>query len=1332
MFRLGEKILLWALCAFFVCLRVLHAQPVTYTIEDGLPNRDVTSTIEDHEGFLWVATANGLARFDGNEFILLENVGKDSANLLNPNITALAKTPKGQLCIGTLKGLALLSPDRTKLWYPIPDTSPIARKQILSIAVFDDQHIAFATFYGLYILSKGKVQTVATFSPKIDGPNRTTLHTIDSNRILAFHIKSLGAGTDFFVVNRSGEALQRNTVNASCLGATLGLDNRVYTAFVLSGPNQANKIAIEAYSLEGEPLGHWQMEPSFPLPIVDQFSIFSRSGHLWITRSGTPLIQFDHEKGDFSLSVGEEIVKKIPPVTSNFSNIHSDTHENLWVSTNGGLIGLSLKQDRFHVLKPGHLPKDEVYSTRLIYALDEKHLFISKWGNSFLMNVEDQEFTPYNPLKSDGTPLNIRCILPFGSDSLLVGTEWTSLFWLKPGSTALEPALIDSSNQIYRSVMSLVRDKEGKVWGGGIGGLFWFDPKEKIIHELKNQGFEIGQGGVYELSYDPERNLIWAASDKGLVKFEIESGQFKIYDLRLGSDVMSSSKSTCLILKEDLLWVGTWGNGLVRFDRSTEEITHFTTQNGLCHNLIYSMLEDDRGRIWLGTANGLSAFDPSSEDFTSYFKEDGIAHNEFNTGSVYKDPEGTLYMGGINGISSFKPDQVLGEKEHSEIRLTQIIQHNGKTNTEQKTTFDIQQLKALTINPHDRYFTVFFSHKDLLYPSKTYEYQLKGLTDNWSFLGSSKKIRFAGLPAGNYTLSIRSTDDTKGENILSLPITVLAPWYERWWAITLFTLSGLALIFLFFSLRFRQLKTVNQLKLERLRVEKQEELDQLKSDFFANISHEFRTPLTLILGPLEKRLSGQAPERDKRDFGMMRRNANRLLSLINQLLDLSKLDSGKMSFRPVLKDLAAHLRLLCSNFENQAALRNIDFHLTLEEEELLTAYDVDQMEKIMNNLLSNAFKFCGEGGRVEVVCRQPDAQSIRISVANTGEEIPAHILPDLFKRFYRQEQDMAQGTGIGLALTKEFVELHQGIIKASSEGGLTTFTIDLPVHVQEGADTSETRSFAGPSSPLTTYTETASPREGDDQQKKEDLPLVLVVDDNADLRAFLSDILTPHYQVLQAKNGLEGWDQARERIPDLVVSDLMMPGMDGKQLCHKLKTDALTSHIPVILLTAKATQESKLEGLEKGADDYLMKPFSGPELLIRVKNLIRLRQLLREKYSGQKLVEIGQKQPADLEDEFMQKVIKVMEAQAHEEDFTVNVLYEKLFLSPRQVQRKLKALTNQTPSNFIRKYRLQKAYEKILRKEGTISEIATSVGISNLTYFGRSFKQEFGVSPSEL
>lgn len=1319
-----------ALLLLLACNPTVYAQLRIFTNDDGLPNRYVSQTLEDHEGFLWVATDNGLARFDGNEFTTLKNVGKDSVNLASRHITALAKAPDGRLVIGTTKGLAILSANRSKLWYPIPENHPAAAQHIVSIAVFGNGNIAFSTTKAhTYVLSKQQELKQLLLPDKALAIG-DKLSYIDSNRVLLIHRYS--PIKEFLVFNSSGEVIQKNRATYRYTDGVVGPDKRVYFTFDHVVTSTEWEFWIEAYSLTGERIKRWKLEGDLPIMggSTLQDVIFSTGNYLWLNHVGTVNVRFDPSTGDFSFLEGNEIAKNLSLASTNFTHVLEDSNENLWFSSNGGLYVIGQKQKGFKVLKPEYIPKDKNFSTRIIYPWDDQHFLISRYAQSLLLNKKTHEFTPFEHRATGHTAVSIRSILSFGTDSLLIGTELLSMYWLKEGRKVIENALLDS--EPIKPISTMVNDRQGRIWVGGYSGFNQYDPKSKRllnVPEFVNNASSARR--IHELQYDPEMGLIWAASDKGLIAFDPETRQYQTYDLLAENSSLDNVISTCMVIKNEVIWIGTKESGLIKFDRATKKTTHYTTQNGLCNNLVYSILEDTKGRFWLGTANGLSVFDPGIEKFTNFYEKDGIAHNEFNTGSTYRSPNGELYMGGINGITMFDPEEVMAHKKPPRLRLCRIVRHDGASNREMETTHAIGKVKKLTIYPNDRYFSVFFSPEDLVNQARNFEYRLDGLESNWNYLDDRRDIRFAGLAAGDYTLVIREAGVTDDQiTNLILPIEVLAPWYKRWWAQTAFISFALALLLLFFSLRIKQLRTTNQLKLEQIKVEKKEELDKLKSDFFANISHEFRTPLTLILGPLEDNKDGSIGEKQQK---MMRRNANQLLSLINQLLDLSKLDSGNMKFQPVTKDLAAHLRLITSNFESLFTSRNIDLQPIIPEQELLASYDMDYMEKIMNNLLSNAFKFCTQGGRVEVICRKTDDQTAQIVVANTGKEIPPHILSELFGRFHQQDKDIGQGTGIGLALTKELVEQHNGSIRAKSEDGIISFIVELPLNAnQEDSEAFNAGSFATPPFSPAPMVEKEPVGEPEDAPANEDAPLILVVDDNADLREFLTDILKSDYQVIRANDGVDGLNKAMERIPDLVISDLMMPEMDGHELCHRIKTNELTSHIPVILLTAKASQDSKLEGLTRGADDYLNKPFDRSELLIRVKNLIKLRRLLQEKYSGEKLVKINQKPSLDLDDEFMQKVIKVIDEHIEEEDFNVDMFCQALFLSPRQVQRKLKALTDQTPVSFIRQYRLQKAFEKIQKGEGTITEVAISVGMPNLSHFGKAFRKEFGVAPSEV
>ncbi|MCZ6817899.1 MAG: ATP-binding protein, partial [Calditrichaeota bacterium] len=659
-----------------------------------------------------------------------------------------------------------------------------------------------------------------------------------------------------------------------------------------------------------------------------------------------------------------------------------------------------------------------------------------------------------------------------------------------------------------------------------------------------------------------------------------------------------------------------------------------------------------------------------------------------------------------------------------------------------------------------------------------YQVKLYGFDADWSNWSNEKKKDYTSLPAGDYTFRVRAKnvyEHLSREGIFSF--TILPPWYQTWWAFISYTFFAGIVMFAIVKSRVRHFENktreLESIVAERTGVireqaEKLLELNEMKSRFFANISHEFRTPLTLILGPLEERIARAKKKADKEEFSMMHRSGQRLLRLINELLDLSSLESGKMKLKASRGDFVTFLKGIVMSFaslaqQNKITLkREIPRHL--ESAEFSDIYfDPDKIEKIFSNLLSNAFKFTPEGGQVSVTVNSENRTSkieneprkiVEIQVIDTGIGIPADRLPHIFDRFYQVDGTSTkeqEGTGIGLALTKELVVLHHGSLNVESEEGHgTTFIVLLPVgkkHLNKeeiAADTSDIRasessiqhqepSIKNQESSIE-HQESSIKNPGTSIQKpvssSEDI--ILIVDDHPDVCNYIRKQLETNYQIIEAQDGQQGVDTAIKTIPDLVISDVMMPKLDGNQLCEALKTNVKTSHIPIILLTAKAGEEDKLAGLKTGADDYLTKPFSAKELQVRVRNLIAQRRKLRARFVREGILQPREVAVTSMDEEFLHRLMNEIEEQLAEEDFGVEQLSLKVNMSARQLHRKVHALTARSPVELIRTVRLQRARQLLEQKTGSISEIAYQVGFSNLSYFARMFKEAFGKLPSEI
>jgi signal transduction histidine kinase/DNA-binding response OmpR family regulator len=916
---------------------------------------------------------------------------------------------------------------------------------------------------------------------------------------------------------------------------------------------------------------------------------------------------------------------------------------------------------------------------------------------------------------------------------------------------------------------------------------------------------------------EDKSGVLWVGTGNGLNQFDREKEQFIRHPFDPGnpknSDISISS------IHEDWkgrLWVGTMSHGLHFFDRKTGSFSSVAKMDGLPSNQINGILEDNSENLWLHTENGIAKYNPDTKNIKVYDEKDGlrIGRNIFK--AFCKNDNGEMYFGGTNGFVRFHPDKLRDNPHIPRVAITdfKIGYQTVAIGVDSPLKKSITVTDSITLSYSENDLSFEFAALDYTAPDKNqYAYIMEGFDRDWINSGTRRFANYTNLSPGEYTFRVKGSnnDGIWNEEGASLRIIINPPWWKTWWAYTLYGILLLAAFFSFRRYEINRQRLKHELELEHLYAEKEhleaekvKELDRLKSRFFANISHEFRTPMTLILGPLERLISQTADEKLHDTFLLMQRNGQRLLRLINQLLDLSKLEAGKMAMQAAPYDLEEVLKPLVMAFESLAGLREIELHFVPPPEPVILYLDRDKFEKIMTNLLFNAFKFTPEGESVIVDCEFPkgaggiadssiadmgfpegtgrnadlkdqseirDPKSkisnfVKITVRDTGIGIPPNQLPHIFDRFYQAsnfsygetlQATSQQGSGIGLALTRELVELHKGKIAVESEVGEgTTFTVHLPLgkeHLQKEeiverkARSEERDAMSMSSDQLSAISDQEmlnieGEQAGIDQSPNRPIPKspnpqitqspnILIVEDNPDMHAYIRDHLKNNYRVIEAENGVEGFKKAAKEMPDLIISDVMMPQMDGFELCAKLKTDERTSHIPVILLTARASWESKIEGLETGADAYLTKPFDAKELQIRIKNLIGQRRKLRERFSKEITLQPKDITVTSADEKFLMKIMDVIEAHLSDPDFRVEYLSKEVAISRAHLHRKLQALTDLSPVEFIRLMRMKRAAKLLEHHVGNISEIAYEVGFKNPAYFAECFRKQFGISPSK-
>lgn len=891
--------------------------------------------------------------------------------------------------------------------------------------------------------------------------------------------------------------------------------------------------------------------------------------------------------------------------------------------------------------------------------------------------------------------------------------------------------------------MCIDQSADGMLWIGGSiglkGAIGRLDPKtgqfQYYTRNVLQPKSEAGLAPKRTLSHflildilASRTGAIWIATARGLNRLNPATGTFTYYQAGQNYSPGKLTDNWVRALYEDgrgMLWIGTNHGGLNLFDPRTARFSYFTTKDGLPSNQVVSIAPDNLGNLWLGTGHGISRFNPSTRNFRNFDAADGLPDNEFNLGSVHS-ANGRLLFGSINGAVGFHASQIKENTVLPKVYLTGL--------TVQQERRPVPQ-GALEL-PHEGN-SISFEFVALNYdaPEKNqYAFQLVGLDRDWIYCGTQRFARYTNLQPGTYTFRVKASnnDGLWNQTGASLQVIILPPWWETRWAYAGYAAILCMLVWLARRNLINRERLRSELKLERLTAEKIQELDALKSDFFANLSHEFRTPLSLIKAANDSLHQQLGKDIHKAHYQLIEQQAGYLLNMVNQLLDLSRLESGKLALAPQPVDLSSFLLQLSRSFVPLFESRNLTFRYTVPMQTLWVNVDQDKLSGIISNLLTNAAKFTPNGGQVQfsaiVGDRQSDRIALRFVVQDTGIGIPDNQLPHIFDRFYQADGSATrsyEGTGIGLALVKELVALHEGVIDVESEFGKgTTFTVQLAFA------STQPNHQADPTIPSAAYLAYAQPVQYSRPQSAAQKARLLIVEDHPDLRSFLVACFAENYDTIAVDNGSDGLEHAIAQFPDLVISDVMMPGINGLELCRRLKTDERTSHIPIVLLTAKAAAESKREGLQTGADEYLTKPFDRQELLVRVENLLESRRKLRDRFSKQLLVQPAEVTVNSTDERFLQQVFAVLETNLSDADFDVAAFSTQMAISQTHLHRKLTALVDQSANELIRTFRLKRAASLLIQQHGNVSEIAFMVGFTNPNYFAKCFRDQFGQTPT--
>lgn len=1059
-----------------------------------------------------------------------------------------------------------------------------------------------------------------------------------------------------------------------------------------------------------------------------------------------------HEGTDSFASYSSNPVENGSLSQRSVRSIFMDSQGGMWLGTYfGGLNYYHPIRNRFKNIR--NIPYKNSLSDNVVSCIVEdkdKNLWIgTNDGGLNLYNPITQRFTSYT-LQEDESARgigsnNIKAVYVDEKKSLVyIGTHAGGLSILHRNSGQVENFNQRNSQLVNENVYAILPDGEGNLWLGTLSALVRFNPEQQSFTTIEKEkdGTPVVSKQITTLFRDSHKRL-WIGGEEGLSVFKQEGLDIQKASILPVSNVTKLFTNCIYEASNGVIWVGT-REGFYCFNEKDKQIKRYNTTNGLPNNVVYGILEDSFGRLWLSTNRGISCFNPETEKFRNFTESDGLQSNQFNTASYCRTSVGQMYFGGINGITTFRPELLLDNPYTPPVVITKLQLFNKVVRPDDETgilTKNISETKSITLKSWQTAFSIEFVVSNYISGQhNTFAYKLEGYDKEWYYLTDSRTVSYSNLPQGTYQFLVKAANSDGKWNPIptALEIIVLPIWYKTWWALLIFfaTFAGfITFVFRFFWMR----KSMEaQLEIERRDKEHQEEINQMKMRFFINISHELRTPLTLILTPLQEIINKISDRWTRNQLEYIQRNANRLLHLVNQLMDYRRAELGVFELKA--KKGNAH-QLIQDNFlfyDKLARHKKITYtlHSELEDKEVL--FDANYLELIVNNLLSNAFKYTESGQSITVTLKEENGWLL-LQVSDTGIGIPINKQGKIFERFYQIESEHV-GSGIGLSLVQRLIELHHGRIELDSEENKgSTFSVYLPQDLSvykpselasNNEQNEEEQVYSTNSKAMyfidTEKVENESVESGDKKRGT-----ILIVEDNNEIRRYLNNGLADLFNTLEAGNGEEALEKLKDNEVDVIVTDVMMPVMDGIKLCKNVKQNIRTCHIPVIILSAKTDIKDQMEGLQMGADDYIPKPFSLAILTTKIQNMMRTRRRMLDKYAKSLEVEPEKITFNAMDEALLKRAMAIVEKNMDNIEFSTDEFAREMNMSRSNLHLKLKAITGESTIDFIRKIRFNEAAKLLKDGRYTVAEVSTMVGFNTPSYFATSFKKYFGCLPTE-
>ena len=1317
---------------------ILNAERVRlFTPNDGLSNSHINQIYQDSKGYIWIATENGLNKFNGYDFETYLSIPNDSTSIQSNFVTHVFEDSRGMFWVTTSNGL--LQYDRSKNSFTpwkMGDMDDTFKGSRVNYIMEDRNRNLWISYPGNGIVRlDANTLLPVVFNSQNSGIGDNTINCIfeDRHGNLWFGTEDHGVVVynpynyvlkHLYHIPGNPSSLSNNRVSVICEDAA----GSIWVGTVGGGINVFDEQSQSFYALRSDTNS---MENLIYSLLLD------KDQTVWVATDGAGIFRYDvHGQKTF---YWEEAFSICDLRTAKVHTLFQDKQGNIWAALHQkGVLFIAASGNYFQNIGFNPFDISKSIGTYCVISIIEDHLG-NVWAGTDgdgLYRIQPSGKIDHFTSKIQGNV--ITALFEDRDHHIWIGTYMNGFFRYNPqtGKFDSQYQKADSGNGLnLNHITVFTQDEEGNLWIGTNGnGISVYHPKTRQLKQYLYYKNKISSNWVFDIIIDRDKG-IWAATSNGLDHLNKEKDVFETFALtdnnrRVVSNLMYA-------LHEDIkgnIWVGSY-HGLYCIDKSTGKPSLITTLDGLPDNMIAGIEEDREQALWISTGKGLCRYHPENKECMNFFAEDGIQSNEFRRGSHFKGKNDKMYFGGINGITTFYPSRILLENPLLELVFTDFLVYNEPVKVGQsdilKKSLDETDRIRLKYNQHS--FTFQFAALEFAMPQRVNYFTLmENFDTQWRQISShSRSVTYTNLDPGVYVFKVKATID--GKHILQkdMEVVILPPWWESVLAKIVYVLLFILLlysIYAYLSYRIRQRRIL-------MEKEQQKQLSESKLQFLTDISHEIRTPLTLIISPLEKMLEMKTDDSMRSSFLIMYQNALRILRMINQLMDLRAMDKGKLKLKVEPVDLLEFIRNTMNSFTDLANTRQISFKLRADSEFSPVYIDRDCLDKIIFNLLSNAFKFTSQGGSVTIDVQTDVTNQLVISVHDSGVGISKEQQEHIFDMFYQvrdRKRNTKMGTGIGLHLAKMMAELHHGSLQVESELEKgSTFSIRIPLDTTVyGADEFGASNEEAIQPSLPDFTDDKN-KEKTAKTKKRGQESVLIVEDDMDILHYMESELNPNYRVYTSTNGKEGLIKALQYLPDVIISDVIMPEMDGLTLCKLIKTNEKTCHIPIILLTARTSIEQQIEGLEKGADSYIPKPFNIRYLQKRIEKLIQSRETLKQKYTGELDVAEDDIKVVTSDEKLIQRLNEKLKEQISNPDLDVNMLSKDLGISRVHLNRRLKAITNDTPGNYIRNYRLKHAVWLLLNKNMTIAEIAYAVGFSSLAYFSNIFKKHYGMTPTD-